>query len=99
MNRKPASQLAVFEGRRIRKILHEDSWRFVITDVIAALTDSVNPADYLKKMRKRDPELAELLKGGGQFVPPLALEFATAGGVQKMQCWNLETPSHLHVTI
>jgi hypothetical protein len=29
-------------------------------------------------------------KGGGQFVPPLALEFATAGGTQKLQCWNTE---------
>jgi len=27
---------------------------------------------------------------GGQFVPPLALEFATAGGIQKIQCWNTE---------
>jgi hypothetical protein len=41
-------------------------------------------------MRKRDPDLSELFKGGGQFVPPLALEFATAGGPQKIQCWNTE---------
>jgi len=33
---------------------------------------------------------AKLLKGGGQFVPPLALEFTTAGGPQKLQCWNTE---------
>ena len=38
-------------------------------------------------MRKRDPDLGTALQGG-QFVPPLALEFATAGGPQKLQCWN-----------
>ena len=27
---------------------------------------------------------------GGAIVPPLALEFATAGGPQKLQCWNTE---------
>jgi hypothetical protein len=34
--------------------------------------------------------LNEVFKGGVQFVPPLALEFATAGGPQKVQCWNTE---------
>ena len=41
-------------------------------------------------MRKRDPDLGKALQGGGQFVPPLALEFVTAGGPQKLQCWNVE---------
>src|ERR1035437_2320800 len=41
-------------------------------------------------MSKRDPDLSKALQGGGQFVPPLALEFATAGGRQKLQCWNTE---------
>jgi DNA-damage-inducible protein D len=29
------------------------------------------------------------LKGGGQIVPPLSLPFDTAGGSQKLQCWNV----------
>jgi DNA-damage-inducible protein D len=29
-------------------------------------------------------------KGGGQFVPPLALSFQTAGGPQRLQCWNVQ---------
>jgi DNA-damage-inducible protein D len=41
-------------------------------------------------MRKRDPDLGKALQGGGQIVPPLALEFATAGGPQNLQCWNTE---------
>ncbi|HEV7487306.1 MAG TPA: hypothetical protein VGQ65_16655, partial [Thermoanaerobaculia bacterium] len=59
-------------------------------DIVAVLTDSADPSGYWKKMRKRDPALGRALEGGGQFVPPLAFEFATAGGPQKMQCWNTE---------
>ena len=32
---------------------------------------------------------ARLIRGGGRF-SPLSLEFATAGGPQKLQCWNTE---------
>ncbi len=90
MSEPNPSKLAVFEGKRVRKTRHEGTWWFVIVDVVAILTDSVNPADYLKKMRTRDADLAEAFKGGGQIVPPLALEFATAGGPQELQCWNTE---------
>jgi len=96
------TKIALFQKREIRKTLHADEWWFVITDVIAALTDSANPSDYLKKMRARDAGLAEAIKGGGQTVPPLnnqgggqiatplGLEFDTAGGRQLIQCWNTE---------
>lgn len=98
------TKIALFQKKEIRKTLHENEWWFVITDVVAALTDSVNPADYLKKMRSRDAGLAEAFKGGGQIatplagesqgggqlVPPLALAFDTAGGPQAIQCWNTE---------
>lgn len=82
--------IARFQKREIRRTMHEGEWWFVITDVIAALTDSADPSEYWKKMRKRDPDLSEAIQGGDQFVPPLALEFATAGGPQKIQCWNTE---------
>lgn len=90
MSEPEASKLAVFEGKRIRKTLHEGHWWFVLVDVVAALTDSANPSGYLRDMRRRDPSLAETFKGGGQFAPPLALAFATAGGRQKLLCWNTE---------
>ena len=35
----------------------EQQWYFSVVDVVGALTDSTNPTDYLKKMRKRDSEL------------------------------------------
>ena len=86
----PDARVALFQKREIRRTLHNNEWWFVITDIIAALTDSADPSDYWKKMRKRDPDLGKALQGGGQFAPPLALEFATAGGLQKIQCWNIE---------
>ena len=81
-------RVAPFQKKEILKILHAGEWWFVIMDVVAALTDSPNPASYLKDMRRRDSALADALKGG-QFAP-LALEFPTAGGTQKLQCWNTE---------
>jgi len=84
------TRIALFQKKEIRKTLHENEWWFVVVDVVAALTDSANPQNYLRDMRRRDPALAEALKGGGQIAPPLYLEFETAGGPQKLQCWNTE---------
>jgi DNA-damage-inducible protein D len=86
----PETRIALFQRKEVRRIIHNNEWWFVITDVVAALTDSVNAGDYLKKLRKRDPSLDEVFKGGGQIVPPLGLEFDTAGGRQLLQCWNTE---------
>lgn len=46
-------------------------------------------------MRSRDPELADLFdvaveKGASQIETPLSLLFDTAGGKQKLPCWNTE---------
>jgi len=83
MDKKNA--LVVFEGKNIRRTWHNNEWWFVIYDIISVLTDSVDPSDYLKKMRKRD----ELLnKGWGQIVTPLSIN--TAGGLQNLNCVNTE---------
>jgi len=84
------TKIALFKGRTIRRTLHQNEWWFVITDIVAALTDSVDSSDYLKKLRKRDPLLSEAFKGGDNLSPPLGLEFDTAGGRQLLQCWNTE---------
>src|SRR4030066_996135 len=85
------THLAVFKGKEIRKTIHKNEWWFVINDVIETLTDSNDPAQYFKRLKQRDEELAKLTdKGGVQFVPPLMLELETAGGKQKMYCWNTE---------
>jgi len=89
------TELVLFEQKHVRRVRHGDAWWFVIVDVVAALTDSTDPTDYLKKLRKRDPFLSEAFKGGGQIDPPLALSFATAGGPQKIMCWD--TPGILRL--
>ena len=86
----PERKIALFQQKEIRRVIHNNEWWFVITDVVAALTDSANPQGYFKDMRKRDPFLADALKGGGQIAPPLGLEFHTVGGRQMLQCWNTE---------
>jgi DNA-damage-inducible protein D len=54
-----SKKLAIFEGKKIRRVWDEktEQWFFSLVDVVEVLTDSKNPTDYLKKMRKRDTEL------------------------------------------
>ena len=48
--------IKLFEEKRIRSVWNEKDQKqyFSVIDVVEALTDSVNPKDYIKKMRKRD---------------------------------------------
>lgn len=57
------SNIKLFQDKKIRSVWDEteQQWYFSVVDVVAALTDSVNPTDYLKKMRKRDESLAAYL--------------------------------------
>ena len=51
------NKISVFESRTIRKAWYNNEWYFSIVDIVGALTNSSNPTDYLKKIRKRDEEL------------------------------------------
>ena len=82
---KEITKMAVFKGKRIRRVFKDSQWWFSVADVVEILTDSANVIDYIKKVRKRDEELA---KGWGQIVTPLLIE--TAGGKQKVNCANTE---------
>jgi len=88
------NKIAIFQKSEIRKTLHGGEWWFVINDVILALTDSADPAQYLRNLRNRDEELSSLFvpveKGVVQIEPPLALTFETPGGRQKLLAWNTE---------
>lgn len=81
------SNIKLFEEKRIRSVWNEadEKMFFVVEDVVQILTDSVNPKDYIKKLKKRDPELS---KGWGQIVPTLAVD--TPGGKQRMSCANAQ---------
>lgn len=74
------NSIKLFEDRKIRTIWNEEEeeWYFSIVDVIAVLTDSVNPTDYLKKLRKRDALLGEYI---GTNCPQIVM--ATETGKQR----------------
>jgi prophage antirepressor-like protein len=51
------TSVALFQSQAIRKARHNGERYFSLIDVVAVLTESKNPTDYLKKLRKRDAEL------------------------------------------
>ena len=81
------SNIKLFESKQIRTVWNEaeQKWYFVVADVVQVLTDTPNPTDYIKKMRKRDELLSQ---GWGQLVTPLLVD--TAGGKQKLNCANAQ---------
>jgi DNA-damage-inducible protein D len=81
------SNIKLFESRQIRTVWNdtEQKWFFVVADVVQVLTDTPNPTDYIKKMRKRDELLSQ---GWGQLVTPLLVD--TPGGKQKLNCANAQ---------
>ncbi|HLB56315.1 MAG TPA: Bro-N domain-containing protein [Coxiellaceae bacterium] len=77
--------IVLFQEKKVRRIWYNDTWFFVIVDVIAALTDSPQPDGYLKDLRRRDPALSD------QWQNIVVLLFAeTEGGAQKINCANTE---------
>ena len=76
-------EIKIFEDKKVRTVWDSETeqWYFCVVDVVEVLTDSKNPTDYIKKMKKRDPSLAE---GWGQIVTPLSVQ--TAVGKQRVNC-------------
>ncbi|MFZ1720718.1 MAG: hypothetical protein WAU28_05265 [Candidatus Moraniibacteriota bacterium] len=82
MTKNSEKNLAIFEGAKIRRVWDEERqmWYFSIVDVIRVLTDSPNPTDYLKKLRKRDSELGKYI---GTNCPQVALLTETGNSFKK----------------
>ncbi len=61
--------IKLIEQKQIRSVWNETDQKryFSVADVIEILTDTVNAKDYIKKMRKRDPELNS---NWGTICPP-----------------------------
>ena len=47
--------IAIFEGAQIRRHWDEEKelWYFAVMDIIAVLTNSINPAAYWRKSKER----------------------------------------------
>lgn len=80
-------KIQLFEDKKVRTIWveSEEKWYFSIKDVVLVLAEVKDAKDYLSKMRRREPELAQ---GWGQIVHPLVVR--TPGGPQKENFANLE---------
>jgi len=88
MSKKDISKsIVIFEDFSVRRkwVEEEEKWYFAIVDVVAILSESKDPAGYIKDMRRRDEGLS---KGWGQIATPLKVE--TKGGPQKVNCANVE---------
>lgn len=70
------TKIVLFADKNIRSHwdAEQEEWFFSVVDVVAALTDSANPTDYLKKLRKRDEQLGEYL---GTNCPQVAMPSAS----------------------
>jgi len=56
------TKLAVFEGKAVRKIIHNNEWWFSVVDVCAELTGSADSGAYWRKLKQR------LKAEGSEFV-------------------------------
>ena len=86
MSKDSINKIVVFQKREIRKIIYNEELYFSIVDIVGALTDSTNPTDYLKKMRKRDDELKNYL---GTKCLQVAMQTQT-GKIRKTLAGNTE---------
>ena len=79
----------LFESTRVRSHWDaaQEKWYFSVVDVVQVLTDSTNPTDYLKKLRKRDVELGSYL---GTNCPQVAMP-SESGGIRKTLAADIPT--------
>src|SRR5690606_24080358 len=77
------SNIKLFESKQIRSVWNEEEqkWYFSVQDVVEVLTETVDAKDYIKKMRKRDPQLN--LNWG--TICPLVEMIAADGKKRKIQ--------------
>ena len=83
------SAIALFEDKQVRRVWNpsDEKWYFAIDDVVQALTGSVNVKDYIKKLRKRDPDLDSYW---GTNCPPVEMT-AADGKLRKIKAANTES--------
>ena len=47
------TKIALFKGKKIRRIIYQNEWWFSVVDVCEALTDSVDAGAYWRKLKQR----------------------------------------------
>ena len=82
------AKIALFEGQKVRRVWNEkkERWFFSVVDVVGILTESANPTDYFKKLRKRDEILGSYV---GTNCPQIEME-TESGKIRKTLAGNQE---------
>ena len=82
------NSIQLFEDRKIRTAWDEEKeeWYFSVQDVVAVLSESTDPKQYIKKMRARDPQLSA---NWGTICTPVQM-LAADGKQRKEQAANTE---------
>ena len=82
------NSIQLFEDRKIRTAWDEEKeeWYFSVVDVVAVLSDSADPKQYIKKMRARDPQLSA---NWGTICTPVQM-LAADGKQRKVQAASTE---------
>src|SRR3989339_2155122 len=96
MIKKQEEHLAVFRGKEIRRVIHENEWWFSISDIIEALTGNERPRKYWNDLKKKLEKegYAEVSEKIGQ------LKMKAADGKEYLtDCANTETLLRIVQTI
>lgn len=82
------NSIQLFEDRKIRTAWDEEKeeWYFSVQDVVAVLSESADPKQYIKKMRARDPQLS----ANWGTICTLVQMLAADGKQRKVQAANTE---------
>lgn len=75
------NKVVLFQEKTIRRAWYKEEWWFVVQDVVAVLTDSKDPKNYLRNIRRRDEALAAIWEA---LTDKVSIE--TSGGKQKLVC-------------
>ena len=81
-------EIKLYENKEIRSVWDEEKeeWYFSVVDVVGVLSESKNPTDYLKKMRKRDDQLAFYI---GTNCPQVEMK-SSSGKKRKILAGNMK---------
>ncbi|MBI2129610.1 Bro-N domain-containing protein [Candidatus Woesearchaeota archaeon] len=79
--------LVAFQGKKIRRIWHNDEWWFSVVDVIGVLAESEDPRNYWKVLKHRlKEESSEVVTNCNQLKLP-----ASDGKFYETDCANTQT--------
>jgi len=79
------TKIALFRGKKIRKVIYKNEWWFSVLDIVGALTDSPQPKTYWAKMKVRDKEISQPFPFWEQLKLP-----ADDGKLRETDCANTE---------